>query len=691
MNRKSFVWTLMVLCFCIVSISRCGCSGASGTPQTYIARGETVPVTSKTIGAAGGVITVTDAASPLNGLTITFPAEAVTSNVTVEVGYADIDAAGSQLPSETAAVSKMLVLTSDATQEFDKPVTIKMPYDTTLTTYNEFVNAYEYVEVDGEKIGIYKKPNESRIEVASITDRDTAGGTMSFMTRHFSNYVIIEWAKKVADIMSTSADFNFDTGFSVSNDGWYIANYGSILNPGGNCIGMSSFAKWFFTWKGILSDGDGLYNKYRQGDPDKWEDDECAIEAASRMQTGEIAIWNQSRAEMHAVGMSSLEVAKSFVQAMRDTGQPQIMFVEQKYNDGTYGGAHAILVRAYTNGVFNLYDPNHPAKDDRQVTYTYGGNWGIYRSGTSAADNRFAYNRFGIVGSSMFHGFSDAKDIYDMANTDPCFGDESLFPTIDLTAPTDTNDDGKLDVSSTSEVGTTLEGTITGGSVNPTHTIIYVNGTKFDVALPAGGAFAQKVPLYCAEAASTDGVINLENKDNIVEFLVTESNAWQKYAGYAKYIINCTGPTPLAKVTLTWDTPLDIDLHLTSPVSATDIGYAGTNYQSQTVNTLPYLDFDDIPGTGPEHMFFNSALAIEEGKYKIKVKYFSDGSADPTPVVGYTVVVETGVLLDGVPLYDETQYYYGTLSTVGELQTVGTFEYSKSAAAKVLSEGAQPL
>ena len=498
MKRKSFVWTLMILCFCIVSISRCGCSSSSGTPQTVIATGDTVAVTSKTIPTTGGVITVTDASSPLNGLTIAFPANAVVASTKVDVGYADIDAGGSSLPADTNAVSKMLVLTSDATQEFNKPVTITMPYDTSLATVNEFVNPYEYVAIPSSTIGIYKKAGESRIEVASITGRNTTAGTVTFMTRHFSKYLILEWAKKVADIMSTSADFNIDTGFSPAKDGWFIPNYGSILEPEGNCIGMSSYAKWFFTWKGVLSDSDGLYDKYRQGDKDNWEDDVCAMQLASRAQTGELAIWKQSDAEMTAAGgWSSKQVAQSVVQAIHDTGQPQIIYLLQVYADGTNGGPHAVLARAYSNGVFKFYDPNFKGADDRQVTYTYGGNWGRYKSGsTSKNDSRYSYNVFGLVGSSLFHNFTDLENLYNMANTDPCFSGTDLFPTITLTSPTDTNGDGKLDVTSTTEIGTTLEGTITGGAKQPTHTVIHVNGTKYDVNLDkTTGAFSQKVPL----------------------------------------------------------------------------------------------------------------------------------------------------------------------------------------------------
>lgn len=37
MKNRSFVWTFMVLCFFVVSLSRCDC-GAQGTPTVDIAR-----------------------------------------------------------------------------------------------------------------------------------------------------------------------------------------------------------------------------------------------------------------------------------------------------------------------------------------------------------------------------------------------------------------------------------------------------------------------------------------------------------------------------------------------------------------------------------------------------------------------------------------------------------------------------
>ncbi|MBN1115070.1 MAG: hypothetical protein JXA66_06985, partial [Oligoflexia bacterium] len=288
----------------------CSCGGS--VPETEIVYGDPVDVTTGTIGSTGGTISVNS--GPLNGLEITFPANAVSADTQIKVQYANIDAGASSLPEETSPVSKMLILTATPDTQFGKPVSITLPYNTGETVENEFVNAYHYQEI--ERNGKTKK----RMEATAITGRDTSGGKVSFIVRHFSMYLILEWVKKVKDILATSADFDFDTGFSVKNDGWFIPNYGSILNPGGNCIGMSSYSKWYFTWGDLLDGASDLYEKYRDGDKDDWRDDSCAIELASRMQSGESAIWNRSYNDMVSVGISSLEVAKSFVQAMRDTG-----------------------------------------------------------------------------------------------------------------------------------------------------------------------------------------------------------------------------------------------------------------------------------------------------------------------------------------------------------------------------------
>jgi hypothetical protein len=70
---------------------------------------------------------------------------------------------------------------------------------------------------------------------------------------------------------------NVDTGFRPARDGWFIPNYGSYITPGGMCLGMVSYAKWYYS-----NIGTGMYNTYIEGSPSEWRDDNTAIQLAAR-------------------------------------------------------------------------------------------------------------------------------------------------------------------------------------------------------------------------------------------------------------------------------------------------------------------------------------------------------------------------------------------------------------------------
>jgi hypothetical protein len=61
--------------------------GGAGIPW---ASGSSIPVTSQSIGAAGGVVTVSDPGGPLDGMTIDVPAGAYPTSKTFQVSYTPI-------------------------------------------------------------------------------------------------------------------------------------------------------------------------------------------------------------------------------------------------------------------------------------------------------------------------------------------------------------------------------------------------------------------------------------------------------------------------------------------------------------------------------------------------------------------------------------------------------------------------
>ncbi len=613
------------------------------------------------VGTEGETLVVTEATSPLQGLAITFPPGALLAPADISIAYADIDLTASKIPADTTVLSKVLVLTSSSNVEFAKPVVVKLPYTVSLAKFDELVSPYEYVTAT---VGTL---TATKLDAATVVSR--AAGSISFAVRHFSSFLVLEWAKTTAEILGPTGTFTIDTGFWPGSNGWFLANYGSVLNPAGNALGMTSYAKWLYTWRGLLSESKGLFEKYRS-------DDQCALEAASRMQLGQAAIWSGMTAA--SVGRSSLDTAKSVLQAMRDTGQPQMLFASQRYDNGTLGNGHVVLVTGYKSGVFTVYDPNVPG-DVRSISYTYNGDWSHYDASRGLSSERFTYNVFGHLGATLFYRFEDAYTIYKAAETAPCFKDPVLYPVVTLTAPSEAKSDGKLAVQATNEVGVTLVGTVTGKRKQPARVLLYVNGVRFELRLAAGGVFQQKMPLFCTPTVSSVGAWNLNTQDNVVEFLAFDETEWEVYAGYARYVLSCTGPTALMKVTLTWSTPLDLDLHAGIP-DGRDVGYQGLNWLSPVDSTAPYLDYDDAVGTGPEHLFFDRAQPLQQGNYAVRVHYLAKGVQETAPAVGYSVRVDRAfVMSDGAPKFEAPWSYSGTLLAPGQTETVTALAYPLTA------------
>lgn len=666
-----------------------GAGGQGGLPASKpytpddlsLVIGEPVEQTVGTVGMEGGVVVVDDAASPVDGLTITFPEKATKVDTEVTIGVAEMEDETSVLPDDTHAVSEVFEFTSDhAQRSFDRPVLVTVPYQKEKVESGEFLMVYEIETVErGTR-------QETRLVAATIAKRDREHAKITFATRHFSKYIVLEWVARLENLFDKDAALAATaTAFTPERDGWFITNYGSIVNPGGNCIGMASFAKWFFNSKRLLGDEGGLFDKYRLGDPERWEDDEVAIEAASRAQLAETAIWKESADEMQAIGQSSLETARSFVQALHDTRDPQLLYLSQKFGDGTSGGAHAVLISGYDGSQFTLYDPNHPG-EERAVSFGADEIWGVYDSSTNAAASSSQYNVFGHVGSGLFHAYPDMEAIYDGA--EGAFSDESIFPKVSITspAPEELSADGIYEVTGTSNLN--LVGTITGGQANPESTLLFVNGVRFVVPVDQanGGAFAETVPLFCSNADNDDDPDNDKDNNNVIEFLVTDENGVTDYAGYERLEVNCTGVVPVARVTLSWDNgpSNDVDLWVTGPDSIA-VGYSAKQHSHGA-----FLDFDDTEGYGPEHFIIPDGHTMPYGEYHVDVHYYADNGEGPAT---YTVVVEVGVIVDGVPYYQNAESVTGVVEqTDSRDNAVATFTLEDPTTAdKSVEPGAQDL
>ncbi len=494
-----------------------------------------IHVTSGSIDFNGGNITVDDKSSPLYGLNINLPQGATYDTVNFDISYSNVTEING-LPETASISSKMISIETEGNEiwneykSFNKPIEIILPYDSTLVSENETVRYYTYDE-------------ENKIlSSAGFNFHDKTNHTISFYTRSFSSFIAVKLSLK--DYEYFGKNFSIDTGFRPKTDGFYIGNEGSYLESGGFCMGMVSFARFYYMYKKGI-DGIGLYEKYREGDREEWRDDATAIELATRAHIAELEVWNQiSNKELDIHIPSSKDVAISWIHGMIVTGSPQLIGIYQQVADGDWVAGHAIMTYKYSNGRFDIYDPNfpgtEPGTDVRQIPFTYKDGFSRdYSSGTTATTGDYKYNIFLHWGFKTFHPINAFNQLYYSAQNG--FEDNSIFPTVSLTnygsdgsTPTDTDGDGIRD---TPECKATISGTITGGQKAVTSTLIFVSNQKFKTPVDSNGKFSQEVPLF---AGKNDLII-----------LATDQDTFSNWSGYLKDSIDSTGSKSAFTLTLT--------------------------------------------------------------------------------------------------------------------------------------------
>jgi PKD repeat protein len=577
-----------------------------------IETGSEIQVTSQTVQPSGGTIEITDSSSPLYGLKIEVPEAATEEDINFTVSYAGItDVSG--LPESASVASKMISIETSGSEiwneykAFDEPITVTLPYDPSLVSGDEPVRFYYYDE------------ENNVLDSAGFLSQDSTNHTITFYAGTFSDFVAIKLALAVSEILGIT--YTVDTGFRPATDGWFITNYGSYLRPGGNCVGMSSFADWYYTYKKSAT-GVDLYGKYIEGDPSEWRDDATAIQLATRAHMGCQPIYDGFRNAIWAKTTlpKSPDVALSWLHGMIVTGRPQHVNVMLRYANGTWDGSHSVLTYRYSNGRFDIYDPNcpgtAPGTDAQQIAFTLG---------TGFTRNYGKYNIFLHISGKLFHPTMALSQLYDSAEKE--FKDDTFFPTVTLTSPSttpvgttpeDTDGDGVRD---TSESKVTISGTITGGKKEITSTLLFINNTKHKVPV-VSGSFSQEVPL-------------LQGDDEIV-ILATDENTRSNWAGYLKDTIRCTASREYLTFTLTWgQDQSDVDLHVLEPFIETTEGrhiyYA--NMGKEAGYPYPYLDIDNTWGYGPEHYYAKEDMTLPNypgpgkslyGTYKFRVHYYAD-------------------------------------------------------------------
>lgn len=448
--RGYIAMMLVLICF--------GCSGGndSSTP---------VPVPTAVSGQGtasptGGTITVTDPASPITGATVTVPPGAVVSgNVQISITYQD-NPPGPLLPEAVAAgaifVSKTIVLTKDRPGTFDLPITITIPYDAGKLNPDDVPSV------------LYWDESNNSYSAVTVNDFDTAKGTVTFQTAHFSRFGVFAIKGLGQQVRVASIQTTVDTNYRPSPDGFARTNVNSYTSPDGNCLGMASYSDWFYeSAKNPQNGGKGLFLEYSTTVP---AEDTIAQELIVRAHAAASKLWSLIL-QVDKFLLGQFKTGTSLIQNMKLTKQPQIFRIGGRLpvSQEDLSWNHALVVYAYSGGKFSLYDPNHPVMP-KEISFGQTGFSGYTGTGLPTEPEWFAYDSVGSIYSPQ-----DMQDLFDGAKANWPEGEYGKITVTSLNI----DSAGKATVLSPNDIH--LVGTLkpSGGvrGYEPDHMKVYMSGS----------------------------------------------------------------------------------------------------------------------------------------------------------------------------------------------------------------------
>lgn len=413
---------------------------------------------------------VTDATT---GVTVSVPDNAYDGSVSQPVITTSKLTAlppGATLPSN-ADLGEMYALNKNYAYGFLQPVDVTVPFDPTKTVVPV---VYYYDSVNNKYVA------------AQIKAIDMTAKTLTFTTVHFSHYVIMSARGITPSSPSIAA---IDTTFDPKNDGFFHPNFGSFVTPGGCSLGMSDLAIWYFVNKkatdnqNLLPSKTGLYNKWREGDINSYQDDVTARTVISAVQKAASQVWTNSWKQPNYT-ISDQYTGLLLIGAMNVTKVPQVLLM--KAVDATTTAdtsALATVVYKYTpdtttpnKGKFSLYDPDFPGEEVTIDWSLTGGFSGFSKAGAySATFTKYAFDGLNSIGDSpQYNALLTAAD--------------GSLATITLTAPTPiVNDSYNQTITGTTIPSVQLTGSATG---SPSMIGYVLNGGALQYTTVSNGTFS---------------------------------------------------------------------------------------------------------------------------------------------------------------------------------------------------------
>lgn len=480
---------------------------------------------------------------PVDGVTVHVPPDVLPDGAVMEVGGIDRDEV--PLPTGNTAASALVDVDVAGVDEFNGRLRVTLPIA-------EGMDASRVVPVAFDR----------------ATGTWDAAGAVRYSSGAFTGTVTVEIVQGTAvglvEVPATSEAYQ--TSFERGRNGWSFANNAVYLEPGGNALGMSSFAKWLYQRTQVpLASGYG---------------DATAMLLDDRVHLAQSRYWETLVNRTTLTDEASLGVRLAGTLSL--TQFPQLLLAGSQH-----GADSAILVLGVDAHGFTVYDPDLPGQVGR-LAWTVTGGFGVYRGHT----------HFGLAGLTALSAESSLFAYHKSAESGALSSDALMITS---PAPGATVE-GSL---------ATVSGRVTGALASTAdEAVVYVGASRFVVPV-SQGVFSVNVPV---DQVGTVPIFVLAGP--------APAERSPAAAAARTSVVRQAGVAFL--VTLTWDQAgTDVDLYVTEPDGE-------TKYFADRVGADGGLIDQDIQqGRGPEHYTLDPTKGhvLDHGDYVIRVHYYSDHSS----------------------------------------------------------------
>jgi hypothetical protein len=626
MKKRLFIFTAILLA-AVMLLSACSFpkivkTGRGGSGSARFERGDVSIEADGTVDSQGGVIKLPDT-SPLAGTYVTFMAASVDQPVNVSIGTVT----GRYKDSPESIAETALYVDLGEFEDLSQPVEITFDYAETEEDAGK-VPAGLCIDEEG-----YMTPVITRY----INEED---GTFTILTYHGGTYTYY-FLDDIADYPESAA-----TGFLPSTDGFSEVNQGSSIFSGGECYGMSTFAKWYFLNHKTGGD-DAFFSLFQSPEMgvsptgDVIVPQDIIATKAFQYTTKESRILFTTESRFSSYITIDEDGTETYINdnsvAVRCI-MDSLYFWQEPVEVGIYGTAgHSVLAYSYlitdTTIFIYIYDPNYPGDDNQYIAYDIASN----TISTPAYSAGILDERLTTTGYGTFSSVSDYETILEDAKNNFA----NSLADLEITSP--------VNGAEIAEGTCYIEGTVDtleqmGEQLGDAIEVISEDGQIFRADLYKNGTspsdFSIQVPVKRGENRFLVNILYYDEFGN-EHYLSSDMFGW--------LLINSTVAGNVIYVTLTWDAQPDVDLYVTDPTGS-------TSYWSNPVTADGgVLDIDDTSGYGPEHWTLTTNNVVRWGEpYTIRLHYY-DGDG-PT---SYSVTVTTN---EGT-IYETTQTYTGVISS----------------------------